>query len=233
MTLDIIIIKRKANNKAAMTTPSQTTVKATSKEILKKELKEKLKLWNTYSYEKKKELYREYDFLDDWMLQRPHLEKLLSKIHWVPNMDAACDIKGSNKHFENFCSIDDDALKKDLTQYLVYCNIPFRLCEKFLEKFEKTKNQNKAFKALIVLPYRDSKKWFKDFLTRGRWRLVWYWPKGSYLFSEPSAIDRFNLNRRCATLSSREDILALELLDESDSKVCGYSLKESLIQHRL
>ena len=127
MALDIIIIKRKANNKAAMKTPPQTTAKATSKEILKKELKEKLKLWNTYSYEKKKELYREYDFLDDWMLQRPHLEKLLSKIHWVPNMDAACDTKGSNKHFENFCSIDDDALEKDLTPYL--CAVSMNKCK--------------------------------------------------------------------------------------------------------
>ena len=113
-------------------------MKALKQENLE-ELKEKVKFWSTYSYEKKMELYREYDFLDDWMLQRPLLEKLLSEINWVPNMDAACDIKGSNKHFDNYYSLERDALREDLTRDRVYCNPPYLLAKEFTSKFEETK----------------------------------------------------------------------------------------------
>lgn len=65
---------------------------------------------------KKQALYRKYAWLDDWLLQGIHLQEVLRLITWKPNMDAACDIEGTNKHFEKYCSINDDALLKDLTQ---------------------------------------------------------------------------------------------------------------------
>ena len=71
-------------------------------------------------------------------------------------MDAACDIHGTNKHFENYCSINRDALLQDLTPYRVYCNVPYLLSKEFINKFEETKNLNIDFKAVIIIPFRPS-----------------------------------------------------------------------------
>ena len=108
------------------------------------------------SLRQKKALYKRFTWLDDWLLQDTHLKEVLSKITWEPNMDAACDIHGSNKHFEHFCSIKRDALLQDLSPYRVYCNVPFLLSKEFIDKFEATKDQHQDFKAVIIIPLRPS-----------------------------------------------------------------------------
>ena len=105
---------------------------------------------------KKKALYKRFAWLDDWLLQRTHLEEVLSRISWKPNMDAACDIHGTNKHFENYCSIKRDALLRDLSRFSVYCNVPYLLSKEFINKFEETKHQHQDFKAVIIIPLRPS-----------------------------------------------------------------------------
>ena len=122
----------------------------------RKQLKEDLEKLDTMTLQEKQALYKKYPWLDDWLLQRIHLNDALNKIKWSPNMDAACDIKGSNKHFENYCSIKDCALKRDLTPYRVYCNVPYLLSKEFINKFEETKQQEKDFKAVIIIPLRSS-----------------------------------------------------------------------------
>ena len=122
----------------------------------KKKLKRILKRVDSLSLRKKQGLYKKFTWLDDWLLQRIHLNDVLNKIKWEPNMDAACDIKGSNKHFENYCSIKDCALKRDLTPYRVYCNVPYLLSKEFINKFEETKQQHQDFKAVIIIPLRPS-----------------------------------------------------------------------------
>ena len=122
----------------------------------KKNLKTVLKRVDRMSLQKKKALYKRFTWLDDWLLQRTHLKEVLSKITWEPNMDAACDIHGSNKHFEHFCSTKRDALLQDLSPYNVYCNVPYLLSKEFIHKFEVTKDQHQNFKAVIIIPLRPS-----------------------------------------------------------------------------
>ena len=108
------------------------------------------------SLRKKKALYKRFAWLDDWLLQGTHLNEVLSRITWKPNMDAACDIHGTNKHFENYCSIKRDALLRDLSPFSVYCNVPYLLSKEFINKFEATKHEHQDFKAVIVIPLRPS-----------------------------------------------------------------------------
>ena len=122
----------------------------------KKNLKTVLKRVDRMSLQKKKALYKRFTWLDDWLLQDTHLKEVLSKITWEPNMDAACDIRGSNKHFEHFCSTKRDALLQDLSPYNVYCNVPYLLSKEFIHKFEVTKDQHQNFKAVIIIPLRPS-----------------------------------------------------------------------------
>ena len=122
----------------------------------KKNLKSILKRVDRMSLQKKKALYKRFTWLDDWLLQRTHLEEVLSKIAWEPNMDAACDNCGTNKHFEHFCSTKRDALLQDLSPYNVYCNVPYLLSKEFIHKFEVTKDQHQNFKAVIIIPLRPS-----------------------------------------------------------------------------
>ena len=122
----------------------------------KKKLKKVLKRVDRMSLRKKQALYKRFAWLDDWLLQLAHLNEVLSRIKWQPNMDAACDIHGTNKHFENYCSINRDALLQDLTPYRVYCNVPYLLSKEFINKFEETKNLNIDFKAVIIIPFRPS-----------------------------------------------------------------------------
>ena len=81
----------------------------------KKKLKGILKRVKSMALINKKRLYKKFLCVDDWLLQRIHLQIVLGELDWTPDMDAACDIKGSNKHFANFCSIKRDALLEDLT----------------------------------------------------------------------------------------------------------------------
>ena len=118
----------------------------------KKNLKTVLKRVDRMSLPKKKALYKKFNWLDDWLLQDTHLKEVLSKITWEPNMDAACDIRGSNKHFEHFCSTKRDALLQDLSPYNVYCNVPYLLSKEFIHKFEVTKDRHQDFKAVIIIP---------------------------------------------------------------------------------
>ena len=122
----------------------------------RKKLKSILKRVDRMSLRQKKALYKKFPLLDDWLLQDTHLEEVLSKITWVPTMDAACDSHGTNKHFEHFCSIKRDALLQDLSPYRVYCNVPFLLSKEFIDKFEETKDQHQDFKAVIIIPLRPS-----------------------------------------------------------------------------
>ena len=122
----------------------------------KTNLKKILKRVDRMSLRKKKALYKRFVWLDDWLLQFIHLNEVLRRIKWQPNMDAACDIHGTNKHFENYCSIKQDALLQDLTPYKVYCNVPYLLSKEFINKFEETKQQHQDFKAVIIIPLRPS-----------------------------------------------------------------------------
>ena len=106
----------------------------------RKNLKTVLKRVDKMSLPKNKALCKRFPLLDDWLLQRTHLEEVLSKITWEPNMDAACDIHGTNKYFEHFCSIKRDALLQHLTPYNFNCNVPYLLSKEFIEKFEATKD---------------------------------------------------------------------------------------------
>ena len=122
----------------------------------KKNLQVILKRIDKTNTRKMQRLYKRYVWFEDWQLQRNHVETVLSKLKWKPDMDAACDIEGSNKHFENYCSIKRSALLEDLTPYKVYCNPPFFHCKEFITKFEVTKQSNTNFKAVIILPRRKS-----------------------------------------------------------------------------
>ena len=97
----------------------------------------------------------------------------------------------------------------------MYSNFPFKRGAEFMRKFESTKEEHPDFKALAVMPYRPSQPWVRRLIVEGRWRLLWFWPKGSMLFSKPSAVERFNLSMRCKTLPSIEHILAL-VFNDSD-----------------
>jgi hypothetical protein len=67
----------------------------------------------------------------------------------------------------------------------------------FIAKFEQTKVINSAFKAMIVVPDRKSADWHKKMIKDNKWRLLWYFPKGSKLFSKPGAKEPFATAKRC------------------------------------
>ena len=131
-------------------------VKLLTSDQQKKKLKAIYKRANSMALTNKKRLYKKFLCVDDWLLQHTHLQIVLGELDWTPDMDAACDIKGSNKHFANYCSIKRDALLEDLTQCNVYCNPPYLCCGEFINKFEETKQERNGFRAVIILPLRKS-----------------------------------------------------------------------------
>jgi hypothetical protein len=62
-----------------------------------------------------------------------------------------------------------------------------------------------------------------------KWRLVWYYPRGCFLFSKPAEKDIFK-SKRCQPVASVEVIIVLEIIDDADS--ISYSLDEALKKAR-
>ena len=62
-------------------------------------------------------------------------------------------------------------------------------------------------------------------VKENKWKLVWYYPRGSFLFSKPSAKEMFK-SKRCQELSSIEVIIVLELISDAESKT--YNLDATL-----
>ena len=83
-----------------------------------------------------------------------------------------------------------------------------------------------------MIPDRHEQPWFKEMVARNKWRLLWYYPAGSKLFSKPSAKYPFDRSKRCQPLRSGEVILVLVLNDKEFDDQVEYSLEQDLQQHR-
>ena len=64
------------------------------------------------------------------------------------------------------------------------------------------------------MPYRTAEDWVNEMISRNKWRLIQYWPYGSFLFTKPGAKNPFELSERCKVIPSLEPILALVFNDD-------------------
>ena len=190
-----------------------------------------MKDWKHLTDEQKAQLYIDYEFFENWMLLKKHVDFLVSKLLWTPDCDATCDPAGSNKHFQKYFLAENSCLEADLSGYNVYCNFPFKIGFKFVAKFERTKKEYPNFRALIVMPYRTAEEWVKAMIARNMWRLIQYQPQGSYLFTKPGTKNPFELSERCKPIPSIEPILALVFNDDLYEDWKTYNLGVELERH--
>ena len=106
--------------------------------------------------EQRLDIYFYDPFYENLMIQDHFVEQLKQKIPWTITMDATCDPDGSNRHAAKWCSVDNSALTADLTNEVVFSNVPFKTPAPFIEKYEATKDSEAKFKAMIVVPDRKS-----------------------------------------------------------------------------
>ena len=90
------------------------------------------------------------------------------------------------------------------------------------------------FKAVLTIPDKPNDSEFQEFVQRNKWRLVWFYPRGSILFSEPLGKgNEFNPEKRCAPIRTEQNVLVLELNDKDNEDWEEYSLKEELKANRI
>ena len=58
-----------------------------------------------------------------------------------------------------------------------------------------------------------------------------YWAMGSFLFSRPNVKHLYNRDKRCKTLPSIEDTIAVELVGEEENKRQKYDLAKEIERH--
>lgn len=85
---------------------------------------------------------------------------------------------------------------------------------------------------MIIVPDRHEQDWHKGMVERNLWRILWYYPTGTKLFSAPSATNPFDRKKRCQPIRSREVILVLVLNDEEYPDWEEYSLEKDLQNYR-
>ena len=89
------------------------------------------------------------------------------------------------------------------------------------------------FKAVLTIPDRPTNSEFQEFVQRNKWRLVWFYPRGSFLFSEPLGNgNEFNPEQRCVPIPTKENVLILELNDKDHEDWKKYRLEEELEANR-
>lgn len=194
------------------------TNNASRQPLTKKVYKEQFpsrKGWDDKTPEEQNEAYCTNPYFENWMLMPFYVYKLFDMISFDITMDGCCDLAGSNKYADKWCSAEESCLDANLDEEHVYANTPFRISDQFVEHFEATKRRSRKFKALIIVPDRHSNDWHRNMVARNNWRLLFYYPVGTKLFTEPGA-DVYDREKRCKEIPSREVILALVLNDELD-----------------
>ena len=163
--------------------------------------------------------FREYQYSCNYMFDPAHFKELQKKWGQESTLDICSDLFGTNALTARYFSALEDSLKQQLHSERIFCNPPYNsLIDTFARKIERQlyRHPDKGIEALLLIPYRPSKKYYQDFMKRNRWRIVEWYPANMKLFWKPKERTPYCTQKKRVG-STYEPIVAFKLVKNQNA----------------
>ena len=120
---------------------------------------------------------------------------------------------GSNSvafaYFDSMC----DALRQHemLEGMSISCNPPYDYSGKFIRTLIKSFDKNQKTRAVLVVPYREGRQWWKDLVKDPRFRQIGYHASGTQVFTAADSINPYRTEDRIECNPTKEVITVWEM----------------------
>ena len=120
----------------------------------------------------------------DRMLRPEIFEYIQARAGMCFDIDGAANPSGDNAQCAEFCTAERSFTHTSLRGKHIFVNPPYHMISEFLSHYQVEKNKDASTSIVWVVPVWKKQPWYK--YMKKNYKRLFYFPKGSYLFTRPS-----------------------------------------------